>query len=36
MMELRSTTAYKDIDFEEMLGNTTFEDLMRGMYLGSV
>jgi NAD+--asparagine ADP-ribosyltransferase len=35
-MELKSTNTFKDIDIDAMLEHSTFEDLMKGMYLSKI
>jgi hypothetical protein len=35
-MELKSTTSFKDIDIDQMLEHTTFDDFMKGLYVNKV
>jgi hypothetical protein len=35
-MELKSTASFKDIDIDQMLEHTTFDDFMKGLYINKV
>ena len=35
-MELKSTGTFKDVDIDEMLEHTTFDDFMKGLYVNKV
>ena len=35
-MELKSTASFKDVDIDQMLEHTTFDDFMKGLYVNKV